>query len=445
MNLMEKIRWYLRHRGLRALVLRAVEIALRVDRSSLHGGPAIPSQDAAASSRDASAGDGHDAPAIRATAFVEARHPALQPLPVYSTPRVGPRLNVVTDSIGPSSLFGGVGTALILSALLAEKNRVPLRIVTRTEPSDLGALAAVLRANGIHLTQPVEMAFCEVGNPQAQLDLGPDEHFLTTSWWTTASVLGSIPTERVSYLLQEDERMFYPHGDDWIRCNEILSRSDLRCVINTRLLHDHLRDSGLPDLPARAAWFEPAFPSAVYDPTTRAAGQRRRLFFYARPNNLRNLFLRGIEVLDAALREGVLDPAQWEIVFVGRDVPRIRLSGGVEPTVLPTMGWREYGAFISGVDLGVCLMATPHPSYPPLDLAAAGAAVLTNRFGAKQELSGYSRNIVMAGSSMPELLHGLREAVALACDDARRRRNRGNDGLQRDWAKALAPAVEFLG
>ena len=45
-----------------------------------------------------------------------------------------------------------------------------------------------------------------------------DEIVMTTSWWTTRATLGStLPREQVLYLLQEDERMFYPAGDEQLR------------------------------------------------------------------------------------------------------------------------------------------------------------------------------------------------------------------------------------
>jgi hypothetical protein len=41
----------------------------------------------------------------------------LAPLPVAHLPAVGPRVTVLTDSVGPSSLFGGVGTSIVLAIL----------------------------------------------------------------------------------------------------------------------------------------------------------------------------------------------------------------------------------------------------------------------------------------------------------------------------------------
>ena len=67
---------------------------------------------------------------------------------------------------------------------------------------------------------------------------------------------------RLVYLLQEDERMFYAWGDDRLRCVETLSDPNIRFVINSRLLFDHLTQGpdALPNILAHGVWFEPAVP-----------------------------------------------------------------------------------------------------------------------------------------------------------------------------------------
>ncbi len=65
---------------------------------------------------------------------MDERFPNLRPLRVYETTGPAPRISMVTDSISSGSLFGGVGTALIFSTLLAARMGRPLRVITRAEP-----------------------------------------------------------------------------------------------------------------------------------------------------------------------------------------------------------------------------------------------------------------------------------------------------------------------
>lgn len=447
MNLIEKLGWYIRNYGLRALLVRGFERLIGAE----------PAHQAKASAKLNGGGRRQlVAPGVSeallpspgvvlsAAEMTCQRFAQNQPLKVFAAPGPARRLNLVTDSVSSGSLFGGVGTAIILAAEMAKAQSAELRLVTRTQPADERAIGQVLQCNGIDFDGNIEFAHIPFGAPD-QLDICDGDRFLTTSWWTTESVLGSISPSRVDYLLQEDERMFYPYGDDWVRCNEVLSRTDIRFVVNTRLLFQHLVDNGLEHLTDTGIWFEPAFHQVDSGGSKRAeGGGRRRLFFYARPNNLRNLFYRGIEVLDRALATGVVNPNEWEIVFIGKDAPPVRFSTGVESTVLPTMGWRAYGEFVSTVDLGLCLMATPHPSYPPFDLAASGAVVVTNRFGLKQDLSAYSRNVLCAELAVDDLVIALGQAIELVNDSEARQANLALNGFSRSWAESLGPIVERL-
>jgi hypothetical protein len=166
--------------------------------------------------------------------------------------------------------------------------------------------------------------------------------------------------------------------------------------------------------------------------------------FYARPNNLRNLYWRGLEVIEACLEEGILDPEKWEIHFVGQDLEHIVLPRGVRPRLAQNLPWAEYIRLIGRMDVGLSLMDTPHPSYPPLDLAAAGAVVVTNRHGAKTSLAHYSENILCVEPTMAELKRGVADAIELAADESRRAANHARNHLGRDWQVALEPVLQHL-
>ncbi|OJW29662.1 MAG: hypothetical protein BGO51_11265 [Rhodospirillales bacterium 69-11] len=370
------------------------------------------------------------------------RFPALQPYPCFPVAGVRPRLSLVTDGVGPLSLFGGVGTSIILGTLLANRLNADLRIVTRLEPPDTAPVREVLLCNDIALDGALEVAMAPLDG-SVDLPLADGEIFLTTSWWTTRASFGVVPPSRIVALVQEDERMFYPQGDERLRCTETLSHPCLTTVVNTEMLFRHLVSGREPlaNLAQDGMWFEPAFPQRA---RPRAREGKRRFFFYARPHNHRNLFWRGIEALDAAAAEGLFSADDWEMVWIGRDAPEAVLSRGIVPRVMSPLAWGEYQDFIMSVDAGLVLMDTPHPSYPPLDLAAAGAAVLTNTHPGKQSLSHYSDNILVAEPTVEALVEGLSRLQALAEDEAERARRREADRIGRDWTEALEPVVSRL-
>jgi hypothetical protein len=373
------------------------------------------------------------------------RWPAEQPLGCFPAASRGVRVSIVTDAVDAASLFGGVGTSLVLAALLANRIGAGLRLVTRTVAPDTGAIGRVLAANGVRFDGRIEAIHVPHREGHG-LPLCDDDFFLTTSWWTTRSLLATVHRDRIAYLLQEDERMFYPFGDDRLRCERTLSEPGLLTIVNSRLLFDHLvaGPDPIPSLADRADWFEPAFPEAGIRPASPRRSGRRRLFFYARPNHLRNLFACGIEALSNAVAAGIFRPDEWEIHLVGKHVPDLLFPRGLRPHRVEGLLWSDYQAFVRTMDAGFVLMDTPHPSYPPLDLAAAGAAVLTNSRGVKHDLSRYSANIAVAELTPGALQAGLAALARAACDDAARAAAVQADGICRDWERALGPSVDRI-
>src|SRR5690606_38065330 len=129
-----------------------------------------------------------------------------------------------------------------------------------------------------------------------------------------------------------------------------------------------------------------------------------------RPNHPRNLFFRGLSIIDEALVRGIIGP-NWEIIFAGSDdMFNIVFSNGRRPKILGKLDWREYASFLSEIDLGLCLMFTPHPSYPPLDIASSGGVVLSNNYKNKKSLE-YSKNIICRNLNKESFLSGLEDAV----------------------------------
>lgn len=367
------------------------------------------------------------------------------PLPVFKDRSSAPTLTVLTDSVDANHLFGGVGTALIVGALAARRLNARLRLVTRHAAPDPAALGEIIRAHGIKFDGPTDFVHMPVGD-DTPLPIGSEDTILTTSWWGTRAALGAIDPARILYLLQEDERMFYPFGDSRLRCAETLSDPNLHVLINTRMLFDHLADGPdcLPLLRKRGYWFEPAFPAFSKPSVAKPRPEKKNFFFYARPNNDRNLYWRGLEVIDKVMREGLLPASEWNIHFVGRELPDMELPGGVRPQVWAKLPWSKYAELMSEMDLGLSLMDTPHPSYPPLDLAASGAVVVTNTHGPKTSMEQWSRNILAVPSSVIALAEALHQGAKLAEDMQQRVDNCAADNIARDWEATLTPALDWF-
>jgi hypothetical protein len=375
--------------------------------------------------------------------LIESRFENTDPLPIYHEPTIDRQLVMITDSIGPSSLFGGVATAMLFSAILAETLGLKLCIATRTEPPVRENFFKILSANDVRLTHEPKFHFAN-SSANERIPVGQNDVFVTTSWWTTYSTLRSAKAEQIIYLLQEDERMFYPLGDDYLRCAETLSNAHIQLVVNTKLLYDHLKDTGVKMKNNRALWFEPAFPRSIYFHENRSPGQKLQFLFYARPKNHRNLFVRGLEAIEAAIDKEILDPKLWDIVFIGKDLKPVSFANGIEPRLLQNLSWLDYAQIVRRTDLGLSLMYTPHPSYPPLDIASSGGVVVTNKFGNKLSLANYSKNIFCVDLHLDELVRGIEEGAKLAACKKVRLNNFASQSINRDWNSAFSSLVPIL-
>ncbi len=383
-------------------------------------------------------GDGASRPV---SCLLAERAPHLLPLRMAPGEDV-PRINLVTDSIGADSLFGGVATSIVLGVLWADRTGRRLRIVTRNSPPEAAGLAGLYASLGVLPERQPELAHIPPEDGDL-LPVGRDEVYLTTSWWTTTSVLGAAPPDRVVYLLQEDERAFYPVGGESLRATAAMGRTGQQVVVNTEGLRRHLAASGVPGM-EDAVSFEPSFAAFRRDGRLLGADGLRHLFFYARPHNPRNLFDLGIAALDAAIEAGAFSADRWRIHLAGRSVPPVTFCDGSEPVVHNEMGWSQYRDFLGTVDLGLSLMASPHPSYPPLDLAAGGSVVVTNTWPGKPDLGAVSDRIVATSPDLGGVVSALVQAEALVEKFTDIPFTPGGSPMLAPWDENLAATVEHL-
>jgi hypothetical protein len=383
---------------------------------------------------------------IAAENILDERYLMARPLVTRSRNGKGfERVNIITDSVREGSLFGGVGTALLFGVSLANRLDAQLRIITRTEKPDELGVFSFFKLYDIIPKKELQFKFEPCDDGGGGVEFSESELFITTSWWTTASTMAGVDTSKIIYLLQEDERMFYPAGDDWVRAHKIMMNEEIRIIVNTKLLFDHLVVDGFGNIFKSGLWFEPAFPGKIYRRCECGEdNDRKKFFFYARPNNPRNLFYLGLEVIERALMKGVINPAEWDIFFVGNNIPDVEMFGGIRPIKYENLSWREYSKMLGTIDVGLSLMSTPHPSYPPLDLAASGSVVVTNRFGFKQDLSNYSRNIFCSDLDVDNLVSAVKAAINFSKNNAAKNSNYLDGGISRSWDQAFQKVIDEI-
>jgi hypothetical protein len=118
------------------------------------------------------------------------------------------------------------------------------------------------------------------------------------------------------------------------------------------------------------------------------------------------------------------------------------------------MRYEAYGALLGSSDVLLSLMLSPHTSYPPLEMAAAGGLVVTNTYGPKtaEALSAISTLIRAATPDVDALVSVLSDAVAeLASGDGdtgsvgeRHTATSGSIAVPATWDEALRDVTPWL-
>lgn len=374
----------------------------------------------------------------------------IHPIRSYIVPNSKWRFNLVLYSLLKEEFFGGVATSLILATLYANKYDTPLRIITRASPALPNNYYAFLKLMNIPKPEKVEFfsdydRFPNYGTQR--MEISEHDIFLSTSWWTSQTVKSINLRKSFFYILQEVELFFYPNGDEHLMCESILKDQNIKYLINSKLLYDYYQQSIYDNVKKNSMYFEPAFSDKIYFPDEKSFQhkKRRKLFFYARPNSKRNLYYSGLKFLDEAIMKGVIDYKEWEIHFGGIDITSesFLFSNGHKPNMLGQMDWSQYAQFLRSVDLAFSLMYTPHPSYIPLDVAASGGVVLTNKYLNKQSLN-YSKNIICADLESESMLEGFKQAVELSKNTSQRSSNFLNNHIEKNWDSAFAETLNFM-
>ncbi|MEM0910613.1 MAG: hypothetical protein AAGJ37_06535 [Pseudomonadota bacterium] len=379
--------------------------------------------------------------AIHAYQVMLMRFPYTQPLNIFSSRCNDKRVNLVTDSVSPESLYGGVGTSLIFACLLAKRFDFKFRLITLNDRPILTGLNAVLNTLGADWTKNIEIVDTFTGQ---SIDDCAGDIYVTSSWWSTARVSKSIPSKRIVYLVQDDEKMFYPMGDDWSKANTVLGDPNIKKVINSFGLSEHLRNEYPSTPPHHHMYFEPSFPITHFYRNKTNTKEKIRLVFYARPSNPRNLFFLGLEVLASSIEAGILNEKDFEFYFVGKDIPDFFLPLSIAPRLIQNIPWNEYAALMRTVDIGFSLMCTPHPGYFPLDVVSCGGIALTNTFKSKANLHHYSKNIVSAEPTVTGMTKGLKTALELAKNRDVRLENYKKQNIKTDWNESFHHIFDSL-
>jgi hypothetical protein len=256
--------------------------------------------------------------------------------------------------------------------------------------------------------------------------IGAGDVFFGTAWWTVQMIKHALPLvrhKRFLYIIQDFEPGLYAWSSHYAQALETYGL-DYRGIFCSRVLADYFRQHGIgrfadPAFMDRCCTcFEPAVDDSKFFFDRSARTDTKRLVFYARPTAPRNLFELGLVALKRAVERGAFPADQWELLFMGQQLAPHDLGRGVVIRSHPWLNYDDYARLLRSSNVGLSLMLSPHVSYPPLELAAAGATVVTNVFSVKtaERLSNISDNILPVEPNVDSIADGLARASRRASE-----------------------------
>lgn len=225
-------------------------------------------------------------------------------------------------------------------------------------------------------------------------DLPESDIAICTFWVSAYFLLKFNKTKRKYYFIQDYEPLFYPGGAIFALA-ESTYRFGFKGIVNTPgLLAAVNQRHGLEGIS-----FVPAVDRSVYYPAKdkKIDKDKVKIFFYARPNNPRNAFILGVQIIKQLIEkygervEIITAGAEWKERQYG--LHNLINNKGLLKSI------PEVADLYRECDIGFVYMLSKHPSYQPFEFMASGMATVTNNNEDNLWLLRHEENCLLAEPS----------------------------------------------
>lgn len=326
------------------------------------------------------------------------------------------RLNLLVPSISQEHIFGGISTALKFFDQLRSAFDTDARIiVTDAAPSakDMNDFSRYHIVSCDDPDQAGQLIIPFNDRYNRSIPVARHDIFIATSWWTAYNGFRTLSWQDsvyncyapLVYIIQDFEPGFYPWSSQYLLADSTYrSKYDTYAVFNSMFLANYFTDHHYSF--NRIYSFEPQLHDRLKEVLTSYQKQGmkklKHVLIYGRPSVARNAFTLIIE----SLKRWVWmqpDIQEWEIVSVGENHPSIDLGNGKHLKSVGKLTIDQYADTLAESSVGISLMVSPHPSYPPMEMAVFGMGVITNRYDNK-DLSLWHSNIRSLDICDPDLI-----------------------------------------
>lgn len=263
----------------------------------------------------------------------------------------------------------------------------------------------------------VEVAY--IGNGKHELVVSKSDFAIATVWYSAylaEKIREVCAKDHFLYLVQDYEPGFFPHNSHYAFALDTYKMKSKK-LFSTKTLMEFFTLNNVISKQETNFYFCNAasvFKHDNHSITKKLQRKEKICVLYARPDVGRNMFfLAALALIEAYKTIFSTSEYTWKFYGMGIGDVTIFLDEETTMTQLPRMSLQDYKNFIGDIDICLTLMATPHPSMIPMDIAGSGGIVVTNLMHNRtqefyKEISG---NIIAVEPSRDKIVNGLKEAI----------------------------------
>lgn len=316
------------------------------------------------------------------------------------------RWNLLIPTVNRDYVFGGIATAIkLFDELIAQSDDDFRILVTDSSIENDGTILSdewvqiPITSDSLERKQVVSIS----DRYAKTIPVRAGDIFIATGWWTAYTIADVIRWQirtfesascKLVYLIQDYEPGFYAWSSRYLLADSTY-RLDIPtiAIFNSKYLQDFFIEKGYNFEYEHC--FEPTLNSAlkkVLMETENPPQMKKMILIYGRPSVKRNAF----ELIIGALQiwcQTQKDASDWTVYSVGEAHRDIDIGNGCVVRSLGKLPLKKYADIMLEAYLGIDLMVSPHPSYPPLEMATFGMRVITNSY-ANKDLSSFDNYII---------------------------------------------------
>jgi len=321
-------------------------------------------------------------------------YPELTPLTFTRSKNKNLRLNILLPTINSKHIFGGISTALKFFFQLASRLNCDVRILTTDAQTDIFTMKNYSEFSNYTLDY-----LCD-DDPKYVLSLVPrhlgdvpireTDIFIATAWWTAYHLkeIENFQKKQYNnnikhiYFIQD----FEPHFYGWSSKHQLAYNTYFRDwigIYNTELLFNYFKNKKL--LLKDNYILKPDLNEKIKKELKKLHNTKKEkiILLYGRPSALRNCNEIILEAI-YKFRKDFDKNNEWRIISLGEKYEHSLLNQ-LNIEILGKVSLEEYATLLSKAFIGISLMISPHPSYPPFEMLAADLYVFTSKYENKNK------------------------------------------------------------